>query len=132
VKLVPVKLRDLTLEPEDTFETALTHRRGRVVGWGWYPWDDGTGRTTRVRSVLVAYGERRVIHRAEMLVLVPADRTHTRISDETRWDDRLPDPPEPGRLGTIGERVAVGARATARSLRGPSGGRQVQDQRGRP
>lgn len=110
--LVPVALSSLVLNEE--FETRLTHRRGRVLAWGWWPWDDGTGRRTRVRCVLVAYGTQQVVHRAELTVLVPADRPHMRISDETRWSERLP---EPGTFATIGERVITRALPNARGER---------------
>lgn len=97
-RLVPVRLCDLTIGED--FVTSLTRRQGRVLTWGHVLWEDASGRRTRVRSVLVAYGTEQKIHRAEMTVLVSADRTHRRISDESRWTELLP---EPGTFATVGD-----------------------------
>lgn len=97
-RLIPIRLWDLTLNEE--FVTSLTRRQGRVVSWGHVRWHDTAGRVTRVRSVLVVYGTEQKIHRAEMTVLVPSERTHRRISDESRWDELLP---EPGTFATVGD-----------------------------
>ena len=102
-RLVPVKLADLRYG--DEFVTALTRRRGVVSRTGWCPWDDGTGRTTRIRSVAVRYADgAEVIHRAGMLVLVKADTPHARFSEAEerhRWKDQLRDPDAVGTLGEL-------------------------------
>jgi hypothetical protein len=100
---VPVRLRDLIYGAE--FVTTLTRRRGAVSKTGWYPWDDGTGRTTRLRSVLVRYSDgTQTIHRAEMRVLVEADTLHARFSEaeeERRWAEQLRDPDAVSTLGEL-------------------------------
>ncbi len=106
--LVRVKLRDLAYGAE--FITILTRRRGVVSATGWYPWDDGTGRTARLRSVLVRYvdGTER-IHQAEMRVLVDADMEHARFApdeEKTRWLEQLR---EPDSVGTMGELIRAKA-----------------------
>lgn len=106
MKLVPVRLRDLVLGQE--FVTTILRRRGTVARTGWVPWDDGSGRTVRLRAVVVRYdggGER--IHVAEMFVLVPADTPHrlyTAAERKQRWADQLPDPDS---MGTVGELARV-------------------------
>ncbi len=101
---VPVKLRDLAIGAE--FITTLTRRRGVVSDTGWVPWEDGAGRTTRLRSVLVRYanGAER-IHRADMEVLVDAATRHARFApaeEARRWTEPLRDPDS---VSTVGELV---------------------------
>ena len=108
--LVPVRLADLRYGEE--FTTTLTRSRGVVVDTGWFPWDDGTGRLVRVRSVLVRIASVEKILRAEQAVLVPADRPHARFpkSDEDqRWGTRLAEPGSMATLGAVARRNAVKA-----------------------
>ncbi len=102
MRLVPLRLRDLVIEEE--FVTSLTRRAGRVLAFG---------HTAGVRSVLVAYGTEQKIHRAEMPVLVPSDRTHRRISDESRWRELLPEPGSFATVGDVATRRAVEPRRQA-------------------
>lgn len=105
-KLVPVRLRDLVLGQEVT--TTILRHRGVVVRTGWVPWDDSTGRTVRLRAVVLRYdGGAERIHVAEMFVLVPADTPHrlfTADERKRRWAEQLPDPDS---MGTVGELARV-------------------------
>ncbi len=103
--LVPLRLCDLVIEEE--FVTSLTRRQGRVLAIR--PRENNPERT-RIHSVLVAYGTEQKIHRAEMTVLVSADRTHRRISDESRWTELLPEPGSFATVGDVATRRAVGPR----------------------
>lgn len=111
-RLVPIRLCDLVLGEE--FVTSLTRRQGRVLTWGHVRWEDASGRRTRVRSVLVAYGTEQKIQRADLTVLVPSDRTHRRISDEARWNELLPEPGTFATVGDVATRRSLGRRQAER------------------
>ncbi len=119
--VVPIKLRDLVYGAE--FTTTLTRRRGVVVKTGWVPWDDGTGRWARLRSVLVRYSDgHQTIHRAEMYVLVEADTPHARFSaaeEERRWAEQLSEPESVGTLGEIARtKATIGTLGAVARVRG--------------
>jgi hypothetical protein len=109
-RLVPVRLRDLIIGQE--FTTTLTRRHGVVSGTGWVPWDDGTGRTVRLRAVLIRYdcGAER-IHVAETAVLVASDTEHRRFTadeQERRWCEQLHEPGSMAKLSEFARLKPVG------------------------